>query len=165
MQYPEEGGIPPGFDGLSSLEARRRLAEFGPNRWVRRDRFARLWDIVGMLLDPMAIMLVVAAGVYYLLGETSDAVVLALALIPVLGVDVALEVRSRAALEKLAAAAAPQGDVVRDRRVSYRRATTATGRFSRSSCCSRPPTSCSSVRISGGSSRCRSTLCGSSRTS
>ncbi|HVY63715.1 MAG TPA: cation-translocating P-type ATPase [Gammaproteobacteria bacterium] len=117
MQYPEEGGIPPGFDGLSSLEARRRLAEVGPNRWVRRDRFARLWDIVGMLLDPMAIMLVVAAGVYYLLGETSDAVVLALALIPVLGVDVALEVRSRAALEKLAAAAAPQGDVVRDRRV------------------------------------------------
>jgi hypothetical protein len=40
--------------------------------------------------------------------------VLALALIPVLGVDVLLEARSRTALEKLARAAAPFADVVRD---------------------------------------------------
>jgi hypothetical protein len=52
--------------------------------------------------------------VYYALGERQDAVVLALALIPVLGVDVLLEARSRAALEKLARAAAPFADVVRE---------------------------------------------------
>jgi Ca2+-transporting ATPase len=52
-----------------------------------------------------------------MLGETRDAVVLALALIPVLGVDVLLEARSRAALEKLARAAAPFAEVVRDRHV------------------------------------------------
>jgi len=108
------GGIPPGLDGLSSLEAQRRLAESGPNRWVEGDRFARLREIAGLLLDPMAIMLVVAAGVYFALGETTDAVVLLLALVPVLGVDVALEARSRAALKKLAQAAAPRADVVRD---------------------------------------------------
>ena len=62
-------------------------------------------------------MLIIAAVVYFLLGETRDAVVLALALIPVLGVDVVLEARSRAALEKLARAAAPFADVVRDRHV------------------------------------------------
>ena len=42
---------------------------------------------------------------------------LALALIPVLGVDVLLEARSRAALDKLARAAAPSADVLRDRHV------------------------------------------------
>ena len=65
----------------------------------------------------MAVMLIAAAVVYFLLGETRDAVVLALALIPVLGVDVLLEARSRAALEKLARAAAPVADVVRDRHI------------------------------------------------
>ena len=90
--------------------------EVGPNRWVKQDRFARVREVVRLLLDPMAVMLIIAAVVYFLLGETRDAVVLALALIPVLGVDV-LEARSRAALEKLARAAAPSADVVRDRQV------------------------------------------------
>ena len=114
---PEEIEIPSGLEGLSSLEARRRLAQVGPNRWVKRDRLARVREVVALLLDPMAVMLVVAAVIYFLLGETRDAVVLALALIPVLGVDVVLEARSRAALDKLARAAAPFADVVRDRHV------------------------------------------------
>ncbi len=109
--------IPPGFNGLSSIEARRLLREVGPNRWVKHDRLARVREVIGLLLDPMAVMLIIAAVVYFLLGETRDAVVLALALIPVLGVDVLLEARSRAALDKLARAAAPFADVVRDRHV------------------------------------------------
>jgi len=109
--------IPQGLNGLSSSDARRLLGQVGPNRWVKPDRFARLREVIGLLLDPMAVMLIVAAVIYFILGETRDAVVLALALIPVLGVDVLLEARSRAALEKLARAAAPFADVVRDRQV------------------------------------------------
>ena len=84
---------------------------------MKQDRFARVREVVSLLLDPMAVMLIIAAVVYFLLGETRDAVVLALAQIPVLGVDVVLEARSRAALEELARAAAPFADVVRDRHV------------------------------------------------
>ena len=109
--------IPAGLNGLSSIDARRLLGEVGRNQWVKQDRFARVREVVRLLLDPMAVMLIIAAVVYFLLGETRDAVVLALALIPVLGVDVLLEARSRAALEKLARAAAPSADVVRDRQV------------------------------------------------
>ena len=97
--HDEGSEIPPGLNGLSSIDARRLLGEVGPNRWVKQDRFARLREVVSLLLDPMAVMLIIAAVVYFLLGETRDAVVLALALIPVLGVDVVLEARSRAALE------------------------------------------------------------------
>ena len=113
----EESAIPSGLQGLSSSEASRRLDEAGPNRWVKLDRLARVREIISLLLDPMAVMLVVAAIVYFLLGETRDAIVLALALIPVLGVDVVLEARSRAALDKLARAAAPFAGVVRDAHV------------------------------------------------
>jgi len=109
--------IPSGLVGLSEGDAHRRLAEVGPNRWVKRDRLGRVREILGLFLDPMAVMLVIAAIVYFLLGETRDGVVLALALIPVLGVDVLLEARSRAALAKLARAAAPVAEVVRDAHV------------------------------------------------
>jgi Ca2+-transporting ATPase len=115
--HDKGSGTPAGLSGLSSIDARRLLEEVGPNRWVKRDRFARVREVVRLLLDPMAVMLIIAAVIYFLLGETRDAVVLALALIPVLGVDVLLEARSRAALEKLARAAAPSADVVRDRQV------------------------------------------------
>ena len=94
-----------------------RLEQFGPNRWVKQDRLARVREVIGLLLDPMAMMLVAAAVVYFLLGETRDAIVLAIALIPVLGVDVVLEARSRAALDKLARAAAPVAEVVRDAQI------------------------------------------------
>jgi len=110
--------VPPGLHGLSSAEAGRLLAVHGPNRWVAPDRLAALREILALLSDPMAIMLAIAASVYWLVGETRDAIVLALALIPVLGIDVLLEARSRSALKKLAAAAAPLAYVVRDGQVT-----------------------------------------------
>jgi Ca2+-transporting ATPase len=81
---------------------------------VERDRFARLRELLQLLLDPMAVMLAIAATIYFVAGETRDAVVLLLALVPVLGVDVLLEARSRAALATLARAAAPLAEVVRN---------------------------------------------------
>ena len=109
--------IPSGLEGLSDVEARRRLAQVGSNQWVPRRRLAWVRDLLRLLLDPMAVMLAIAAVVYFLLGETRDAVVLAVALIPVLGVDVLLDARSRAALDKLARAVAPVAEVVREGRV------------------------------------------------
>ena len=108
---------PPDLHGLSEDEADRRLAEVGPNRWVPRDRLAWLREALRVLLDPMAVMLAIAAVIYSLLGDRRDALVLALALIPVLGVDMLLEARSHVALAKLARAAAPVAEVVRDGRV------------------------------------------------
>jgi Ca2+-transporting ATPase len=106
--------VPPGLEGLSEREAANLLAKSGPNRWVPRDPFASLREALHFLLDPMAVMLAIAAVIYFALGETRDALVLLIALVPVLGVDVLLEARSRSALAKLARAAAPLAEVVRD---------------------------------------------------
>ncbi len=99
--------------GLSPEEAHRRLREHGPNRLVSVERWAWLRDAIGIVADPMAIMLGIAATVYLLLGETKDGVILLVALVPVLGVDVLLEARSRQALKKLAAAVRPRARVRR----------------------------------------------------
>ena len=102
-----------GVTGLSPEEARARLARHGPNRLVRVERWAFLREGLQILADPMAIMLAVAAAAYIALGETRDGVILLAALVPVLGVDVVLEVRSRRALRALAAAVRPRATVIR----------------------------------------------------
>jgi len=99
--------------GLTPAEAARRLERYGPNRLVEAERWARLKGLVGLLADPMALMLGAAGAVYLLLGQTSDGVILLVAILPVLLVDVLLAARSRSALKKLAAAVRPRVRVVR----------------------------------------------------
>ena len=107
---------PAGLVGLTAREAADRLATVGPNRLVERERWKRLRDLAGLFADPMALMLGIAGTLYLLLGETRDGVVLLCALVPVIGVDVLLELRSRQALEKLAQATRPTATVLRDGR-------------------------------------------------
>jgi Ca2+-transporting ATPase len=100
--------------GLSAAEAKRRLARYGPNRLVARERAAWVKELASLLLEPMAVMLLVAGGVYFALGETRDAIVMLGALVPVVGVDVFLQARSRSALKRLAQSVAPRAQAVRD---------------------------------------------------
>jgi Ca2+-transporting ATPase len=102
------------YRGLERAEAARRLAQLGPNEFVR----LRWWDPIARFLrtaaDPMALMLAAAAAAYYALGERTDSYVLLAAIVPVLAVDVLLQARSRSALRKLAGAVAPRASVIRD---------------------------------------------------
>jgi len=102
------------LQGLTSDEARRRLATFGPNVAVKPRRGARLLELASMLADPMAIMLAAAGAAYLAMGERLEGAVLLGALIPVLGIDVLLEARSRSALRTLAASVGAKARVIRD---------------------------------------------------
>ncbi|HUO04956.1 MAG TPA: cation-transporting P-type ATPase [Candidatus Binataceae bacterium] len=102
------------LSGLSSAQAVARLSAVGPNRIAQETPGARIREALRTFADPMALMLAAAVAVYFALGETTDAVVLLIALVPVLGVDVILEARSRRALKQLAMAVAPRARVIRD---------------------------------------------------
>ncbi|HET7453679.1 MAG TPA: HAD-IC family P-type ATPase, partial [Thermoanaerobaculia bacterium] len=100
--------------GLTSSEAESRLAQYGPNRYVPEPRRRTLVEVLRVLADPMALMLVAASALSFAAGARRDAIVLLAAIVPVLGVDVLLEARSRRALRKLAEAVAPRARVLRD---------------------------------------------------
>jgi Ca2+-transporting ATPase len=102
--------------GLSASDVTARLARFGPNRLVEARRWQRVRHLAALLADPMAIMLVIAGVVDWVLGQHVDAVILFAALAPVLGVDVVLEARSERALARLRDAVAPVACVLRDGR-------------------------------------------------
>jgi Ca2+-transporting ATPase len=100
--------------GLSSEEAARRLKEYGPNQLTEKPRpgFFRL--VLDQLNNFVVILLIVAAGVSLVLGETIDAVAIfaIVALNAVLGV--VQESRSEQALAALKKLAAPDAQVLRD---------------------------------------------------
>jgi P-type Ca2+ transporter type 2C len=101
--------------GLTSLEARERLASVGPNDLVPHRPSGDLWTLVrSVVTDPMAALLVIASVTYLLFGDTRDAIVTLVALIPILAVSVLLEVRAERALESLRRLTAPTALVVRD---------------------------------------------------
>jgi Ca2+-transporting ATPase len=102
------------FHGLDSATAAAILRSHGPNVLVPQKKGAKLKELLEALADPMGIMLMVTSAVYFLLGDSRDGTILLIALIPVLGVDILLETRSRTALKKLAGAVAPKAVVIRD---------------------------------------------------
>jgi P-type Ca2+ transporter type 2C len=104
--------LPPG--GLSSPEAARRLAEHGPNILVPRSRFSALLHWLKTLADPMTLLLLVAAVVYFALGEERDAWVLIVSIIPIFAVDLFLEARTDRALKGIRAMTVRTARVLRD---------------------------------------------------
>jgi P-type Ca2+ transporter type 2C len=101
--------------GLSSNEAALRLERYGHNDLVpERESGSLLTWILRLLADPMVILLAIAGVTYGLLGDRFDAVVVAVALLPIFAVTGILKYRSDRALQMLRSTAPPQARVVRD---------------------------------------------------
>jgi Ca2+-transporting ATPase len=103
-----------GHNGLSAVEAAARLARDGPNLIVPEARSRRWRRVLGPLSDPMVALLLIAAPTYLLIGETADAIVAFVALVPIAAVGWLLEARAERTLARLRRLTAPTATVVRD---------------------------------------------------
>jgi Ca2+-transporting ATPase len=101
--------------GLTSAQAAALLAEYGPNLLVPSTRRHGTLELVWRSIrDPMVLLLVVAALIYLATGDVADAVVTAVALVPIAAVGLVLERRSQKALDRLRELTAPAASVRRD---------------------------------------------------
>ena len=87
--------------GLTASEAARRLARDGPNELVPAARRARWRAWVRPLTDPLVALLLIAIPVYVAIGDALEAIVVAVALIPVVAMGTVLEARAERTLEEL----------------------------------------------------------------
>jgi P-type Ca2+ transporter type 2C len=100
--------------GLSVAEAARRLAEVGPNEVRQRGRIS-VWSSIGVQLrDPLILVLLAACALTILIGDLTDAAVIALVVVVNTTVGVAQEVKADRAITALAQMAAPTVRVRRD---------------------------------------------------
>src|SRR5215471_16678223 len=104
----------PSRAGLTSEEARRRLSEIGWNDPVPRSSNSWLPLLAGLFLNPLVIVLLVAAGASALLGQLIEAVIIAVIVALGLVINFLQTYRSQLAVEELRAQVAPTATVLRD---------------------------------------------------
>ena len=104
----------PPIAGLSSAEAQRRLAASGYNELAPAHP-RRIWHTVAEVLrEPMFLLLIAAGGIYLLLGEAGDALMLLVFVVLIIALTVFQQHRSERVLEALRDLSSPRALVLRD---------------------------------------------------
>ena len=100
--------------GLSSEQAKRRLAQYGKNVLMVEKHESFLLKVLRVISEPMFLLLVAAAAIYFLLGEMMDGAVMLVFVIGIIAIDAVQEFKTGKALQALHALSAPRSTVVRD---------------------------------------------------
>ncbi|HUK33966.1 MAG TPA: HAD-IC family P-type ATPase, partial [Vicinamibacterales bacterium] len=100
--------------GLSSDEAARRLAQYGPNEAVRVRRFSAVQQLLRLFANPLVLILLAAALVSSLLGQHGDATIIVTIVLLGVGLNFWQTFRSNRAAEALNASVMPTATVQRD---------------------------------------------------
>lgn len=99
--------------GLSESEVSAFRERFGNNLIAEHSPRSRVESIQDAAGDPMLWFLLLTSGLFGLLGQYTDAVVLLLAIAPLLGMDFYLHHRTQASIEGLSSVLAGSATVVR----------------------------------------------------
>jgi Mg2+-importing ATPase len=102
--------------GLSSEEAAARLDQYGPNEVESGRRFRVLREGLGLLGNPLVLILLVAALVSGFLGEPLDAAIIVIVVLLSVGLDFFQVFRSDQAATRLKSLVALTTSVIRDGR-------------------------------------------------
>jgi len=100
--------------GLSSPEVKKRLDEVGPNQ-LEEKKARTPWDMfLGQFKDVLVLILLISALVSFILGEVSDAMVIAIILILNATLGVVQEYKAEKSLAALKKMTTPNALVIRD---------------------------------------------------
>lgn len=102
------------YTGLSASQARARLARDGANELPRGKRRTPLRIALEVLREPMLAMLLAAGGIYLLLGDRTEALILLMFAGLSIVITIVQESRTENVLEALRDLSAPRALVIRD---------------------------------------------------
>jgi len=101
-------------EGLSSAEARARLAQEGYNELPSTETRSTLKIVLGIGREPMFLLLIVSVAIYLTLGDVREALILSLSLFVIFGITIFQERKTERALEALRDLSSPRALVIRD---------------------------------------------------
>jgi len=100
--------------GLSQKKATDRFLHDGPNELPSQKRRNTLLIFIDVIKEPMLLLLLACGGLYFLLGEAGDAVMLMTFVLVVIGITFFQERKTERALEALKNLSSPRATVIRD---------------------------------------------------
>jgi Mg2+-importing ATPase len=100
--------------GLTTQEAQARLGQFGPNEPAATTHYSPVADLLHMFLNPLTLILLIAAGASAFLGDTVDAGIIGAIVLLSAVMDFSQTYRSQRAVERLHDQVAPTATVLRD---------------------------------------------------
>jgi Ca2+-transporting ATPase len=101
-------------NGLSQVEAERRLEQVGPNRLVTPEKISFLRIAKEEVTEPMILLLLFVGVVYTVVGSPQDALTIFSIIFVLVFVEIWNEYRAKKAISALSELAAPRTRVVRD---------------------------------------------------
>lgn len=100
--------------GLTTDEAKKRQSKFGKNELVPQKKENIFLKILHVLSEPMFLLLMIAAIIYFLLGEAREAIVMLVFVVGVISIETIQEWKTDKTLNALKNLSAPQIRVIRD---------------------------------------------------
>lgn len=105
---------PPDLTGLTQEEAGRRLEDGGLNELPSLKKRRISSQIIGVMKEPIFLLLIACGGIYLLLGDLQESLLLLTFVIVIIGITVYQERRTENAPEALRSLSSPRALVVRD---------------------------------------------------
>jgi Ca2+-transporting ATPase len=106
-----------GISGLTAAEVIKSRAITGRNE-IKEKKNHFIAVLLNLLKEPMLILLIVAAVIYFVTGNTSDGIFMVSSIVVVTGISLFQESRSKKAMDKLRALTQPLCRVIRERKIS-----------------------------------------------
>ena len=88
-------------NGLTSQEAEARLKQFGPNDPAPPQRHSAVLDFLRLFLNPLVLILLIAALLSAFLGDATDAAIIVVIVLLSTALDFTQTYKSRRAIEQL----------------------------------------------------------------
>ncbi|MBC3804946.1 HAD-IC family P-type ATPase [Acetobacterium fimetarium] len=103
-----------GPNGLTTQEANNRQEQFGKNELTAQKKDSFFHKLLHIICEPMFLLLLVAAGIYFILGEPRDGAIMLVFVIGIISIDVIQEWKTDKTLSALKDLSAPHIRVIRD---------------------------------------------------
>ena len=100
--------------GLSSAEAKKLQEQYGKNELTPQKKESFIHKVFHIICEPMFLLLIVAAIIYFILGEPRDGAIMLIFVIGIISIDVIQEWKTDKTLNALKDLSAPHVKVIRD---------------------------------------------------
>jgi len=100
--------------GLTTLKAKQLQEKFGKNELVGKEKESFLHKIFHVISEPMFLLLIVAAVIYFILGEPKDGAIMLVFVVGIISIEIIQEWKTDKTLNALKDLSAPHITVLRD---------------------------------------------------